>query len=329
MQALHEGVAGEFVDWEELWRSCGDRRELTEPKRWSEEPELGQWITAAGSTLRRGGDLQLKDAPASVLVITTTGLAGREKFKNPRLASEIVHRFLDTDSGRAVMIAHLGDMVRTLAQSGNWRAPVNEGAALEHLDRLLIAAEADEVTAKALTLAFLGFVKSTGSGYRKSMHDGLRPRLGDTLDERRVGKKQAIWLRALAAIYQMPNHRGLAAAMGILMHETPRGYRIRLPDHAITLCALGRSDDPRGYLQALSRLRRRRNLPMLNSSTVHKAKGLEFRRVLVCPADQHQYPATPYGARLLYVAMSRATHQLTIVTDATSPVTHFNLSEAL
>lgn len=324
MQALHDGVAGEFVDWGELWRSCSDRHELTDPKRWPEAPELGQWITAARSTLRRGAVLQLKDAPASVLVTTTTGLAGRKKFKNPQLASEILHSFLDAGTGRAVIIAHLGDMVRTLAQCCNWRAGVNEGAALEHLDRLLMEAEADEVSAQALASAFLVFVASTGSGFQKAMREGLRARLGKTLDQRRSGKKQVVWLRALAAIYQAPNHHGLAAAMDIVMRETPSGYRIRLSDHASTLCVLGRSDDPRGHLQALSRLRRRRSLPPLNSSTVHKAKGLEFRRVLVCPADQHQYPATPYGARLLYVAMSRATHQLTIVTDTSSPVAHFN-----
>ena len=54
------------------------------------------------------------------------------------------------------------------------------------------------------------------------------------------------------------------------------------------------------------------------------AGGLEFRRVLICPADQQQYPATPYGARLLYVALSRATHALTIVTDTASPISHLD-----
>lgn len=37
-------------------------------------------------------------------------------------------------------------------------------------------------------------------------------------------------------------------------------------------------------------------------------------------------PRLPYGARLLYVAMSRATLQLTIVTDTSSPAEHFHFS---
>jgi superfamily I DNA/RNA helicase len=109
--------------------------------------------------------------------------------------------------------------------------------------------------------------------------------------------------------------------------RSPLGaYRVRLRDHAATLRGLGRTDDPRGHLQALSRLRRRRSLPVQSTSTIHKAKGLEFRRVLICPADQQQYPANPYGARLLYVALSRATHCLTIITDKASPLSHLNFS---
>jgi hypothetical protein len=49
--------------------------------------------------------------------------------------------------------------------------------------------------------------------------------------------------------------------------------------------------------------------------------------VLLCPADQQQFPNSSYGARLLYVAMSRATHALTIVTDSASPVRHLRSTD--
>jgi superfamily I DNA/RNA helicase len=111
-----------------------------------------------------------------------------------------------------------------------------------------------------------------------------------------------------------------------LSRPASEGYRVRLPDHAATLRALSRSDDPRSHLQSLSRLRRKRAHPKFSTSTVHKAKGLEFRRVLVCPADRQQYPPSGYGARLLYVAMSRATHRLTIVTDTASPLSHLDFT---
>jgi DNA helicase-2/ATP-dependent DNA helicase PcrA len=282
-------------------------------------------VTAARAILKAGGALSMKDAPSEVHLRTTSGLAGRNKFRDHKLGGEILHAFLDAGNGRAVVVAHLSEMVRALAQGANWRASVNEGAVLEHLDRLLVEAEKENASAAALASGFLEFAGDIGSGFPKALRDGLARRAGAELDRRRTGTTQQPWLEALGAIYVNPGHRGLATAMDRIATAPPEGYRIRLRDHAATLRALGRTDDPRGHLHALSRLRRRRHLPGLSTSTVHKAKGLEFRRVLICPADQHQYPATPYGARLFYVALSRATHGLAIVTDTASPISHLDL----
>jgi hypothetical protein len=323
MQALHRGSPEQYVDWDGLWNECVDRIELTEPKRWPEAPELGKWITAARKTLRSGGLLRRKDVPAAVNVRNTSGLAGRKKFQDPVLAGTILRDFLNEGPGRAVIVAHLGDMVRTVAQSTNWRARVNEGAVLEHLDRLLLEGEV-AAAPPALSTAFMSFAGEIGSGLSKALRNSLERRLGQTLDFGQAGVNQEPWLRALSMIYANPNHHGLAAAMDHILRFVPGTYRVRLPDHAAALRALSRTDDPRGHLHALSRLRRRRTLPNLSASTVHKAKGLEFRRVLICPADQHQYPPTSYGARLFYVAISRATHRLTIVTDSISPVSHLD-----
>jgi hypothetical protein len=326
MQALHRGEADQFVDWDALWTSCRDRFELTEPKRWPEAPNLGKWITEARRTLRSGGAVTMKNAPTEVVVRKTSGLAGRKKFQEPQLAGEIVREFLDDGPGRAVIIAHLGEMVRALAQSSDWRAKVNEGAVLEHLDRLLVAQEAEHATPANLALAFMTFAAKIGSDFPKALRDSLARRVGDTLNLQQAGSKQGPWLGALSAICARTDHRGLAAAMDHMSRSSSGGYRVRLPDHAAALRALSRTDDPRGHLHSLSRLRRKRAQPKFSTSTVHKAKGLEFRRVLVCPADQQQYPSSGYGARLLYVAMSRATHRLTIVTDAASPLSHFDFT---
>jgi superfamily I DNA/RNA helicase len=326
MQALHHGAADQFVNWDALWRDCRDRVELTVPRRWDEVPDLGKWVTAARARLRSGGSLTMKDAPSEVVVRSTAGLAGRKKLKDHQLANKILREFLDAGTGRAIIVAHLGEMVRSLAQSANWRAGVNEGAVLEHLDQLLAEAEEEGATAATLASAFLAFAANIGSGFPKALRDGLAKRAGAYLNPQKAGSNQQPWLVALSAIYADPCHRGLAAAMEHLARSPPDAYRVRLRDHAATLRALGRTDDPRGHLQALSRLRRRRSLPVQSTSTIHKAKGLEFRRVLICPADQHQYPANPYGARLLYVALSRATHGLTIITDKASPLSHLNFS---
>ena len=274
------------------------------------------------SDAKSGRPVSLDDAPREVRVRATAALAGRKKLKDPKLAAEILHGFLDDGAGRAVVIAHLSDMVRALAQGANWRAGVNEGAVLEHLDGLLAEAEHDAATAAKLAVAFLEFATDIGSGFPKALRDGVAKRAQAQLNRSQAGAKQLAWLQALEAIYAKPDHRGLAAAMDLIAEHPPAGYRIRLGDHAAALRAVARTDDPRGHLHALSRLRRRRALPPLSTSTVHKAKGLEFRRVLVCPADEQQYPSGSYGARLFYVAISRATHHLTIVTDTGSPLAH-------
>ena len=253
----------------------------------------------------------MKDAPKEVVLRSESALAGRNKFRDPKRASEITHGFLNDGAGRAVVVAHLGGMVRALAQSANWRVRVNEGAVLEHLDRLLVEQEAVHTTPAKLSVAFLNFASEIGSGFSTALREGLERRIGGSLNLQQAGSLQEPWLRALSAIYRHPDHRGLAIAMDRLLHCASEGYRVRLTDHAKALMAIGRANDPRGHLLSLSRLRRKGELPEYSASTIHKAKGLEFRRVLICPADQHQYPPGQYGARLLYVAMSRATHQLT------------------
>jgi DNA helicase-2/ATP-dependent DNA helicase PcrA len=328
MQALHHGAADRYVEWDALWASCPDRVELAHPHRWAETPELGEWVTAARATLRAGGTLSMHGSPRSVRLLVTNGLAGRNRLKDPQRAASLLHEFLNRGSGRAVVVAHLGEMVRTLAQGTGWRAGINEGAMLEHLDQLLAQTESRSPTAESLARAFLGFVDEIGSGFGKPMREGVGKRLGPELRQQGAGVGQRAWLEILAPIYADPSHRGLAAAMGLLLRAPPADYHVRLGEHAKALRALGHCDEPRGHLHALSRLRRRRALPQRSTSTVHKAKGLEFRRVLVCPADQHQYPSNAYGARLLYVAMSRATHELTIVADAASPISHIDFASA-
>ncbi|HXV24475.1 MAG TPA: ATP-binding domain-containing protein [Alphaproteobacteria bacterium] len=57
-------------------------------------------------------------------------------------------------------------------------------------------------------------------------------------------------------------------------------------------------------------------------STIHKAKGLDFDHVLLCPVDRHQYSDDMLGARLLYVALSRAKRSVKLVLAADTPSRH-------
>jgi DNA helicase IV len=50
----------------------------------------------------------------------------------------------------------------------------------------------------------------------------------------------------------------------------------------------------------------------INVTSVQEAKGLEFDYVVIPDASAAVYPATPAGRRALYVAVTRASHQLVL-----------------
>jgi DNA helicase-2/ATP-dependent DNA helicase PcrA len=54
-------------------------------------------------------------------------------------------------------------------------------------------------------------------------------------------------------------------------------------------------------------------------STIHKAKGLESKNVLLMPCDARHFGNTLAARLKLYVAMSRAMSSLTFVVSKTDP----------
>jgi len=182
--------------------------------------------------------------------------------------------------------------------------------------------EARAGNAGALAGAFLDFLSMIGGGLPQAMSAGLRGRLGAAINRDRAGQNQLAWLDCLAPIYASPDHRGIAAAMRMVRGGPPAGYTIRYRDHVWALCAFDRTDDARAFRSTLGRIRRRRRWPPQMVSTIHKAKGLDFDHVLLCPVDRHQYPDDVLGARLLYVALSRAKRSVRLVVAADMPSRH-------
>lgn len=59
--------------------------------------------------------------------------------------------------------------------------------------------------------------------------------------------------------------------------------------------------------------------PGIDITRVQEIKGLEFDVVIVPDADAHTYPAEPAARRALYVALTRATHRLWLMTTSRWP----------
>jgi hypothetical protein len=322
MQAIHPPNDKSYVDWATLWAAAHDTGSLDEPHRWTNARDLGEWVMACRAALKAGEAISLHDAPACVSAVWYAGLAGRERFRDASAASREIQRFLNGASDSAAVLAFLGNMAKSTAQAGSWRAPLNEGAQLNELDLLIQALEAHAGNAGALAGAFLHFLSVIGVGLTNDIAGGLRSRLGTTINRDRAGQNQLAWLDCLEPIYTSSDHRGVALAMRTVRDTSPAGYTIRFRDHAWALCAFDRTDDPRAFRTTLGRIRRRRKWPPKMVSTIHKAKGLDFDHVLLCPVDRHQYPDNVLGARLLYVALSRAKRSLRLVVAADEPTRH-------
>jgi hypothetical protein len=326
MQAVHpDGDAG-YIDWPAVFENADAKVRLNEPRRWQDHRDLGDWITAVRATLKAGNPISFVDVPDAVRIQTHESLAGRHRFADPKTAGRLLHDHFSSEVGTAVALAFLSPMVRCLAQACGWRARINEGATLEHLDGLITVLEQHPDDCVALSHAFLDFLNAIGSGLTKPLRESIRERLGPVINSQQAGAVQQTWLRVFQPIYDRPDHRGLSAAMQLVKAEPPRGFRVRLKDHAWALRSLSRVDDPRTHLNALGRVRRRRTASRWTVSTIHKSKGLEFGRVLLCPVDSHQYPNGRLGARLLYVALSRASTAIDLVINQKAPSEHVRLS---
>lgn len=92
-------------------------------------------------------------------------------------------------------------------------------------------------------------------------------------------------------------------------------------------CRLDQFTDP---IQGQTELTRRRSsvgasMPNRIISTIHKAKGLERHDVVIMPCDASTFSGTDYKRCVAYVALSRATHSLTLVISPTRPPPFFLL----
>ncbi len=208
MQAIHPADDDGYVNWDALWAAADEKGNLEKPHPWSDAPELGGWIMASRTALKAGNPVSLRDAPACVTAISHNGLAGRERFRDMRTAIRLVHRFLDDAPDSAAILAFIGNMAKSTAQVGSWRAPLNEGAQLDELDVLIEAVEGQTGNAAVLSGAFLDFLCAIGIGLPQAMCAGLRRRLRAAINRDQAGQNQLAWLDCLEPIYASPDHRG-------------------------------------------------------------------------------------------------------------------------
>jgi DNA helicase-2/ATP-dependent DNA helicase PcrA len=174
--------------------------------------------------------------------------------------------------------------------------------------------------------ATINFLQTVLTGFSDSTYgDCLRDEIQSACTATR--RKKAATLQNVARILlENPNHVGVAKVIdhiGRLVTSDPafKDIRIDLARELGDAKRLALFEDPdEGLLQLSARRNFARNrMPPKVISTVHKAKGLERRNVLIIPCDNAHFGDSDAKRCLLYVALSRPIRSLSIVVPKILP----------
>ncbi len=308
--------------WAALKQNADIFDNLDQPHRWSKGSEqLGQWIRAARTALRDGGQIDLSGPlPLGLSVIIAENKSPKQGgYHLTNADGRPIYKIIKERTSILVLAAQ-NQTVKALRAFFGRRLPIWEGHVRDNLSVLVDNIHTDTGNPCPIARALVAFVQKVATGFSKSA-------FGDKfLDEvtggcvgRRSGKPAK--LQALArTIVDLPNHKGAATALrrlNELIATDPAFKTIKIDYHREFWDAvrIGDFDDPNEGFAEISRRRSyARTTPPANAiSTIHKAKGLERSHVLIVPCDAHHFDDSEAARCRLYVAISRATKSLTFV----------------
>lgn len=321
--------------WRDLKAAADRYEQLDEPHRWADgSPSLGRWILRVRSTLRDGGKIDLRnDVPDGLTVLTAENRSPKQRggFQLDREEGRPIHG-IATKAHSLLVLAAYNDTVSSLHSLFGRRIPIWEGHVREGLAKLVDATHAHAGHPSKIARAALTFINHVATGFSPSAFgNSLLAEIDSGCTSTRRGKPAT--LQGLGRlILSDPTHRGVAKMLGQmeqLIATDPAFSDVRLNRRREfwDAISLGAFDDPHdGFGQiAHRRSHVRPRLAPRAISTVHKAKGLESQNVLLIPLDASHFAESPNARALLYVALSRATHSLTIVVSRAdqSPLIEF------
>jgi DNA helicase-2/ATP-dependent DNA helicase PcrA len=336
MQIIYGGAgtktSAAIKRWEAL-KNEGGWGNLANPHRWrSGSLELGEWVLAAREALASDKTIDLAGTlPAGLTVLhaANSALVAHKAITmtadDRRQVSEIARK-----SSQLFVLTVGNERVNHLNAFFNRSVRIWEGHGREALSTLVKSIEDNPRSASGMAEALLTFVEETCTGFSASLHGRrLRQEIQDGC--RKPARGMPAHLQAIGrVILDEPDHRGISRSLTLLRaHITSKtpGFTkatIDLKSEFQDAVKLG------GYPSAtegLIEISRRRTFshpqpPTKCISTVHKAKGLECDNALVMMCDKQSFADTDYKRRLLYVGLSRAMKNLTLVIcrDKPSPL---------
>lgn len=307
--------------WENL-KVEGTHATLDVPHRWRKggSLELGQWILQARTALLNNQPVVVPaKRPAGLQVIVADNRAqARKQFALDAAHRKLVDAVMLGDEMLVLTSSNI--LVDALSAYTNRQIGVWEGHTREMLGTLVEALQVANGNAEAVATALIAFVSGVGAGFSMSSHGNrLLQEIKEGCCKATKGKPACI--QEMAKLIQAePSHVGAARALKLLSGYVSNkragfdaikvDYRSEFGD-AVRLEPFATPED------GLSELARRRShfsraLPPRIVSTIHKAKGLECPHAMLIPCDR-SFASTAYGRCRLYVALSRASHSLTLI----------------
>lgn len=321
-------------DWEALKAAADSFEELDVPHRWEgTDPELGKWILRARAALKSGGKVDLINRPPSIQAIQADTASQRYgEFQMSSSGRKPLDAFV-AGSPSLLVLAHHTKTVESMRAFFNRRIPLWEGHTRPALEKLVEVLS--EPRPPALLAAAVGsFMEGVAVGFNKAFRDALTQEVTTACStKRRVDTKPAKIQDIARFIVEEPNYRGVSKALRHLgeLISTAAGFKgdIKIDNYKEFWEAARLADYP-SIEEAFANITHKRTYshpkpPPQAISTVHKAKGLECGAVLLVGCDASQFPDTPQGRALLYVALSRATSKLMIVVPRSNPSPLFQL----
>lgn len=315
--------------WSDLKSEADRYEELDQPHRWkSGSLALGEWVLRARATLREGGQIDLRgELPEGLRVLVAENQSPRARGGYQLRPEEAKPIRRATERATSLLIlAAQNDTVKSLRPFFGRRIPIWEGHVRDALAKLVEELERHHGSAEAVAAATASFVSKVATGLSSSAFgDRLLAEIKDGCSASRRGKPAT--LQELARIVRDdPSHRGasrMLQRLRSLILSDPAFSDVNVDHHRefAEAAQLETFDDPH---EAFAQLSHRRSHiaptpPSRAISTVHKAKGLECANVVLMPCDALHFPDSTAARALLYVAISRATHSLTLVVSRTNP----------
>ncbi len=320
-------AAESLVRWEEIC-AAGLFGNLETPHRWADtNPDLGAWIQRARGSLQRDGFVDLTNGlPEAVRVQSAENgsMTHRNYLLRPARSREL-SAILSEDFTSLFLSANRVNVEGVHSYFGR-QFPIWEGHTRKSLETFLEVLCLETPTEEKV-IAFITFLQSVTTGFTAGPYG---TRLIAEVQNPTVNPRGNIppQLKDMALkIIDKPNHIGFGEAaqhLRTLVRDRAEGFdgiKIDYPAELSDLIKLRLHPEALVGFAEISQRRSRSypKPPRKALSTIHKSKGLEAENVVIFACDQTCFSNTQTKKNLLYVALSRATRNVTIVVSQNEP----------